>query len=109
MQIANLNAKATMTSFELYKLINNCRENAGESKVRPNDFNARIADELEGDHYETFVVKNPNKTETIAFRLTIEQWFNVVCDVKNGHEFTQCLVTPAGQIKIAELWAKRAA
>jgi phage regulator Rha-like protein len=38
-----------------------------------------------------------------------EQWFNVVCDVKNGHEFTQCLVTPTGQLKIAELWAKRAA
>lgn len=216
MQIANLNAKATMTSFELHKLINNCRENAGESKVRPNDFNARIADELEGEYYETFVVKNPNKTETTAYRLTIEQctlvgmresksvrrlvleklkqlsepqfnipqtlpealrlaadladqlaiaapkvavyelladrkgdvsttivakelgttsiklnrflrengvkwlnadlpkagyeqWFNVVCDVKNGHEFTQRLVTPTGQLKIAELWAKRAA
>lgn len=38
-----------------------------------------------------------------------ESWFNVVADVKNGHEFTQCLVTPDGQIKIAELWAKRAA
>lgn len=38
-----------------------------------------------------------------------ESWFNVVADVKNGHEFTQCLVTPDGQLKIAELWAKRAA
>jgi phage regulator Rha-like protein len=35
-----------------------------------------------------------------------ESWFNVVADVKNGHEFTQCLVTPDGQLKIAELWGK---
>lgn len=33
-------------------------------------------------------------------------WFNVVSDVKNDHEFTQCLVTPEGQLKIAELWSK---
>lgn len=32
-------------------------------------------------------------------------WFNVVSDVKNGFEFTQCLVTPLGQLKITELWA----
>ena len=31
-------------------------------------------------------------------------WFNVVSDVKNGHEFTQCLVTPHGQIEIAKRW-----
>jgi phage antirepressor YoqD-like protein len=209
------NSAPTMTSFELYKLINACRESAGESKVRVNDFNSRIADELEGDHYETFVVQNPNKTETTAYKLTIEQctlvgmreskavrrsvieklkqyqqapqfnipqtlpealrlaadladqlaiaapkvavyelladrkgdvsttvvakelgtsavklnqflrangvkwlnadlpkagyetWFNVVADVKNGHEFTQCLVTPAGQIGIANLWGQK--
>lgn len=201
-----------LTSFDLYKLVNQCRENAGEPKIRVNDFIARIADELEGDHYETFVVENPNKTKTTAYRLTVEQcalvgmreskavrrsvldklkeltskqqfkipqnyaealqlaadqakqleiqapkvavyelladrkgdvsttiiakelgttaiklnrflrdsgvkwlnadlpkagyekWFNVVADVKNGHEFTQCLVTPEGQLKIAELW-----
>ena len=33
-----------------------------------------------------------------------ESWFNVVCDVKNGHEFTQCLVTPKGQLEIAAIW-----
>jgi len=32
-----------------------------------------------------------------------QDWFNVVSDVKNGHEFTQCLVTPLGQIEIAKL------
>ena len=62
-----------MTSFDLYRLINNCREQAGEPKVRVNDFNARIADELEGENYESFVVQNPNKTETTAYNLTIEQ------------------------------------
>lgn len=36
-----------------------------------------------------------------------ESWFNVVADVKNGHEFTQCLITPNGQLAIAELWAKK--
>lgn len=36
-----------------------------------------------------------------------ESWFNVVADVKNGHEFTQCLITPAGQLAIAELWANK--
>lgn len=36
-----------------------------------------------------------------------ETWFNVVADVKNGHEFTQCLVTPVGQLKIAELWGNQ--
>lgn len=63
----------TITSYYLYKIINQCREDAGESKIRINDFNARIIDELEGDHYETFVVQNPNKTETKAFRLSLEQ------------------------------------
>jgi phage anti-repressor protein/phage antirepressor YoqD-like protein len=33
-----------------------------------------------------------------------EKYFNVVADVKNGHEFTQCLITPVGQIEIAKLW-----
>lgn len=36
-----------------------------------------------------------------------EKWFNCVADVKNGHEFTQCLVTPLGQIEIAKLWSEK--
>lgn len=36
-----------------------------------------------------------------------ESWFNVVADVKNGHEFTQCLITPNGQLAIADLWANK--
>lgn len=35
-----------------------------------------------------------------------ETWFNCICDVKNNHEFTQCLITPKGQIEIATLWSK---
>ena len=62
-----------LTSFELYKIINSCRQSAGENKIRVNDFAARIADELDGDNYESFVVQNPNKTETKAFILTLEQ------------------------------------
>lgn len=34
------------------------------------------------------------------------EWFNVVADVKNDHEFTQCLITPKGQIEIAKRWEK---
>ena len=34
-------------------------------------------------------------------------WFNVVSDVKNNHEFTQCLVTPLGQIEIAKIWENK--
>jgi phage regulator Rha-like protein len=30
-------------------------------------------------------------------------WFNVISDVRNGHEFTQCLVTPLGQIEITKM------
>lgn len=36
-----------------------------------------------------------------------EKYFNVVADVKNGHEFTQCLITPDGQIEIAKLWGEK--
>lgn len=35
-----------------------------------------------------------------------QDWLNVISDVKNGHEFTQCLVTPHGQIEITKLWQK---
>ena len=33
-----------------------------------------------------------------------QDYFNVISDVRNGHEFTQCLVTPLGQIEITKLW-----
>ena len=62
-----------ITSIELHSLINTCREKSGESLIRLNDFHSRVVDELDGDHYENFVVQNSNKTESKAYKLTIEQ------------------------------------
>ena len=63
----------TMSSKDLLEVINQVRESFGESKIRLNDFNNRIADELENDNYESFVVQNLNYTESIHYRLTEEQ------------------------------------
>lgn len=63
----------TMSSIELLKVINKARKDFGEKPVRLNDFNNRIADELGGDDYETFVVQNPNNTTSIAYSLTLDQ------------------------------------
>ena len=65
--------QTTMDSLDLFIIINDSRCLAGENKVRLNDFHARAADELDGEHYESFVVQNPNKTETIYYRLTLDQ------------------------------------
>ena len=63
----------TMSSKDLLEVINQVRESFGESKIRLNDFNNRIADELENDNYESLVVQNFNNTESIHYRLTEEQ------------------------------------
>lgn len=63
----------TMSSIELLKVINKARKDFDEKPVRLNDFNNRIADELSGDDYETFVVKNPNNTTSIVHSLTLDQ------------------------------------
>lgn len=63
----------TMSSKELYEIICLSRVENGESQPRLNDFHARLVDELEGDHYESFVVQNPNKTKTTFYRLTKQQ------------------------------------
>jgi phage antirepressor YoqD-like protein len=209
------NKSVKVSTVHLLQAINDIRVKNGEKEIRSNDFIARVADELEGENYESFVVENSNKTKTNYFIISIEQaklvamreskivrkavrdrltelesknqfqipqtlpealrlaadladqlaiaapkvavyelladrkgdvsttivakelgttaiklnrflrdkgvkwlnadlpkagyesWFNVVADVKNGHEFTQCLVTPDGQLKIAELWSKK--
>ncbi len=64
---------ATMGSMDLLGHVNAARFDAGEGKIRRNDFNARIVDELEGDHYETFVVENANGTVSNYFQLTHDQ------------------------------------
>ena len=66
------NAK-TMSSRDLLDLINDARLLRGEKAIRANDFNARVVDELEGDHYESFVVKNLNNTESVIFNLNEDQ------------------------------------
>lgn len=63
----------TCSSLDLLKIINQVRQEFGEPTIRPNDFHARIHDELEGEHYETFVVNNPNRTVTVAANLNHDQ------------------------------------
>lgn len=63
----------TMSSKDLLEIVNQARISAGENPVRLGDFNNRIADELDGEHYENFVVENPNGTNSTIFKLTIEQ------------------------------------
>lgn len=63
----------SMTSKDLLDLINQVRAQFNEKAVRLNDFNNRIADELDDEHYETFVVQNLNNTSSVVYELTIEQ------------------------------------
>lgn len=63
----------SMTSLELLELVNGERMAFGETEVRHNDFVARCRDELEGEHYEIFVVQNLNKTTTEAIRMNADQ------------------------------------
>ena len=63
----------TMSSNELYNIVCIARVELGETQPRINDFHARVVDELDGEHYESFVVQNPNKTESTFFNLTIDQ------------------------------------
>ncbi|MFI8555820.1 phage antirepressor [Pseudomonas putida] len=63
----------TMDTTELLALVNEARAASGESSVRHNDFVARCKDELDGEHYETFVVQNLNNTQSEGLRLTADQ------------------------------------
>lgn len=67
------NTEQKMLSKDLLDLINQVRTQFNEKPVRLNDFNSRIADELDGENYETFVVQNFNNTESIVYDLTIDQ------------------------------------
>lgn len=69
--ISGNNAK--IGTDELLSIINQARLEHGEKPVRNNDFIPRVKDELEGEHYETFVVQNPNKTTTTAYLLNKDQ------------------------------------
>ena len=78
MQIQSIGAVRTMSSIELLELVNQARAEFGESEVRRNDFTARCRDELEGEHYETFVVQNPNGTESDALQMSRDQCLYVL-------------------------------
>lgn len=73
MNLLATNESKMMSSIDLLSLINSSRDSLGERQVRHNDFIARAIDELKGEHYETFVVKNMNKTETKALLLNQDQ------------------------------------
>ncbi|MBH3308983.1 phage antirepressor [Pseudomonas mosselii] len=66
-------AFTTMDTTELLALVNEARAAFGEGSVRHNDFVARCKDELDGEHYETFVVQNLNNTQSEGLRLTADQ------------------------------------
>ncbi|QKK98422.1 phage antirepressor [Pseudomonas sp. 13159349] len=66
-------AFTTMDTPELLAIVNEVRAAFGEGAVRHNDFVARCRDELDGEHYETFVVQNLNNTQSEGLRLTADQ------------------------------------
>ena len=66
-------AAVTMSSADLCDLVNRARFEFGENEVRRNDFTSRCKDELDGEHYESFVVTNPNGTTSEVLRLTQDQ------------------------------------
>lgn len=74
----------TMSSIDLLAIINTARAQFGESEVRRNDFHARVRDELDGEHYESFVVPNGNGTTSEAYRLTLRQCMYVAMRESKG-------------------------
>ncbi|MFV3286157.1 phage antirepressor [Pseudomonas sp. NY15356] len=64
----------TMDTTELLALVNEARADFGEGAVRHNDFVARCKDELDGEFYETFVIKpdGPGRPSE-GLRLTADQ------------------------------------
>lgn len=67
------NVAATMSGTELLALVNEARKEFGEAVIRANVFAERIKDELEGEHYKSFVVQNLNNTQSTVFELTRDQ------------------------------------
>lgn len=87
----------TMTSIELLEAVNQARALHGESEIRRNDFTARCRDELEGEYYETFVVKNPHGPASEALRMTRDQCMYVLMRESKAvrRTATECLNKPA--------------
>lgn len=72
-ELVTLAVQQTMNSKDLLDLINEERKAFGESEVRHNQFVERCKDELDGEHYKTFVVTNPNATTSEVLELTQDQ------------------------------------
>ncbi|WP_434695366.1 phage antirepressor protein [Pseudomonas sp. Z1-14] len=66
-------SREKMSSFDLLELVNTSRTEFGESEVRRADFTARCRDELEGEYYETFVVRNQRGPASEGLMLTKDQ------------------------------------
>lgn len=66
-------AREKMSSFDLLELVNAARSEFGESEVRRNDFTARCRDELDGEYYEIFVVRNQRGPASEGLMLTKDQ------------------------------------
>lgn len=62
-----------MSSLELLELVNLSRAEFGEKIVRHSDFAARCRDELDGEYYEIFVVRNSRGPATEAITMTADQ------------------------------------
>lgn len=62
-----------MSSLDLLELVNRSRAEFGESVVRHADFAARCRDELDGEYYENFVVRNSRGPATEAIGMTADQ------------------------------------
>jgi hypothetical protein len=63
----------TMSGTDLLALVNEARKEFGEAVIRANVFAERIKDELDGEHYKSFVVQNLNNTLSTVFELTRDQ------------------------------------
>ncbi|WP_457808982.1 phage antirepressor KilAC domain-containing protein [Kushneria sp. EE4] len=62
-----------MNSIDLLEMVNSARDAKGENRIRHNDFNARITDELEGESYESFVASTKSGQKTTAYLLSKDQ------------------------------------
>lgn len=95
----------TMDSKQLLDLINSERKNFGEPEVRHNQFVERCKDEMEGEHYKSFVVANPNGTSSEVVELTVDQCMLVAMRESKGVRRTvqaklrsmQAALQPAGR------------
>ncbi|MCU4395843.1 phage antirepressor KilAC domain-containing protein [Acinetobacter junii] len=94
------------SSIELLKIINQVRNQFGESQIRLNDFHPRVFDELEGEHYETFVVNNQNNTVTVAAFLNHDQCILVAMRESKGVRRKVLEILKQQQAQIPQTYAE---